>query len=156
MSAEEAAETPSGAESQSAEARDDSGSVVLLDPTLEEAAARDLEGALGRPVVVWDADRLREKGPPEGVAALVVPWELPTRCGLEVVEQIRRLEPPVGELPIIVASSSPTRARVQLALRAGANSFAFRPYHPEELRERLSSIEPGAEPSSGEKRDVSI
>ncbi len=117
--------------------------LVFVDPRLEEGELRSLEEALGRPTRVCSEAELEDGS--ADAAALVVPLELPTHSGLELVEAIRlrerRSDPPSPPLPIIVVSKAPTRARVLLALRAGASSFAFQPYDADELRVRLASVE---------------
>ncbi len=137
-----------GAEEAAAEAPEEGAptgsgnALVFVDPRLEEGELRSLEDALGRPTRVCSEAEL-EDGTADA-AALVVPFELPTRSGLEWVEAIRLRErscdPPRPPLPIIVVSKAPTRARVLLALRAGASSFAFQPYDADELRVRLESV----------------
>ncbi|MDJ0847885.1 MAG: hypothetical protein QNK04_05790 [Myxococcota bacterium] len=143
-----AAEAPESAEGAAERSASDEGAseseaaLLFLDPRLEESEAQALEGALGRPVRVCSEDDVNEAV--AEAQALVVPFELPTRSGLEWVEAIRLRErscdPPRPPLPIIVVSKAPTRARVLLALRAGASSFAFQPYDADELRVRLESV----------------
>ena len=80
-------------------------------------------------------------------SAIVVPWNLDGRSGIELVETLRR-EPRTAQLTLVMASESPSRARVEAALAAGADSFAMRPYCAEELRMRLDGL---LDPAGGEQ-----
>jgi CheY-like chemotaxis protein len=123
-------EDPAGARSR--------GPVVFVEPAEAEASRlRALEPELGRPVRILDAGRL---GPAEleqlaGAAAVVVPWDLGGRSGLEWVETLSRAEL-TRDVPVLVADAAPTRGMVEAALRAGARSFLQRPYDPAEVRRR--------------------
>ncbi len=77
--------------------------------------------------------------------ALIVPFEVDGRSGLELVESLRRRG---VTTPLIVASEAPTRRMVEAALAAGAASFAMRPYDADELRARLDSLPDETAPAS--------
>ncbi|NNL67821.1 MAG: hypothetical protein HKP30_16350 [Myxococcales bacterium] len=72
-------------------------------------------------------------------SAIVVPWDVDGRSGIELVEALRR-DPRTESLALVMASESPSRARVAAALAAGADSFALRPYSADELRMRLEAL----------------
>lgn len=117
--------------------------LVVIDPSPAErerlAAAAD---ALGVPVQGVDPRDL----PPARLAALadaraiVVAWDCGVRVGLDVVEALAQ-HPETAGVPLAVAADAPTRAQVELALRAGARIVLRRPLDPAELARRLLDAE---------------
>lgn len=122
-------------------------SVVFIDPELTQESADEIGAALEMPVSRLDlaelggdpsADLTERTGLGDALA-VVVAWDLGGHTALDVVESLRQTERAV-DAPIVVASSEPTRGQVTAALRAGASSFAHRPYDAEELRVRLRTL----------------
>ena len=71
--------------------------------------------------------------------ALVIPWQVDGRAGLELAEALRSRSE-TAALPLLMASHAPSRAMVMAALDAGVESFVTRPYRAEELAQRLTQI----------------
>ena len=122
--------------------------LVFVDPELSQEDADGIGEALGvktsrvddSELLAGDADAL------DAALAVVVAWDLAGQTALDLVESLCRTERAV-EVPVVVASAEPTRGRVMAALRAGATSFARRPYDVEELRARLGpQLEPSNDP----------
>jgi len=129
------------------------GSTILFlaDRDTEQESLEELAGTLGWPVSVSTADRL-DATCLEDAGAIVVPWLVGGRSGLEIVESLTGGE---GErAPVLMSSEKPTRPMVMAALRAGASSFVRRPYQGEELRRRILEArgehEPAGEQAEGE------
>ncbi len=111
------------------------GSTILFlsDRDAERESLEELAEALGWPVSVTAPDRL-DPACVADAGAIVVPWVVGGRSGLEIVES---LAGDGGERPVLMAAEKPTRTMVVAALRAGAASFVQRPYEGEELRRRI-------------------
>jgi DNA-binding response OmpR family regulator len=72
--------------------------------------------------------------------ALVLDWYLPELSGLEVL-RILRLDHDEVSLPVLILTASEDSERdVLVALEAGANDFAKKPFVVAELRARLSTL----------------
>ena len=122
------------------------GSTILFvsDRDAERESLEELAEALGWPVSVTSADRID----PDCVAeagAIVVPWVVGGRSGLEIVESLAGSSS--DGVPLLMSAEQPTRTMVMAALRAGAASFVRRPYEGEELRRRI--LEARGESASG-------
>ncbi len=122
----------------------------LADPDEEPLSLNDIGVALGWSVGVIAPERVRDtcEGLFPNAGAVVVPWEVGGRAGLELVDVLRR-DPQTAEVPLLMSSEAPTRAMVWAALRAGAQSFVMRPYDGEELLARLPAL-----PDRGGARDA--
>lgn len=71
---------------------------------------------------------------------LVLDWRLPEISGLEVLRVVRSSHDEVT-LPVLVLTASGSwRDDMLEALAAGANDFATKPFAPEELRARVSTL----------------
>ncbi|NML64144.1 response regulator transcription factor [Hymenobacter sp. RP-2-7] len=90
---------------------------------------------------------------PEGLALaqqqafslLLVDWMLPGLTGLEVCQQLRAAR--VGT-PLIFLTSKDTVADTVAGLQAGANDYIKKPFHFQELLERIRvQLRPAAEPA---------
>jgi len=114
--------------------------VLLADALAEESDGEELGSSLGREVVtldpcLLDAEALRQIGE---AAAVVVPWDLGSQAGLDIVEALHSDEQ-MQQTPIVMSAPEPTRAAVRLALKAGACGFIFEPLQAEEIRPHLAS-----------------
>ncbi len=105
----------------------------------EEAgeAIEALATALGWELSLVDpAELFRDEDRYADTSAIVVPWAVGGRSGLEIAESLAR-HPLTRHLRVVMASEAPTRAQVEAALRAGAASFVHQPFEERELRARL-------------------
>ena len=127
----------------SAEDASEAGTLLFLDPALDEERARALAEGLGLEMASVEPARFDPAEVGAEVAALAIRWDLGVQTGLDVVESLRRGEA-TRELPILVLSEAPTRGRVRAAMRAGATSFSPYPYDPQELAARLRDEDPPA------------
>ncbi len=71
-------------------------------------------------------------------AAIVIPWDLAGRSGLELAESLAR-DPRLAGTAILVGAPRPTRAHVLAALRAGARALIPDAFDPEAIRAVLKS-----------------
>jgi CheY-like chemotaxis protein len=71
-------------------------------------------------------------------AAIVIPWDLAGRSGLELAESLAR-DPRLAHIAILVGARRPTRAHVHAALRAGARAVIPDPFDPEAIRAALKA-----------------
>ena len=74
----------------------------------------------------------------EEADAVIVAWQLGGRSGLELVEHLVRHEQTSGTAALL-AHDQPTRAMVEIALRAGARGFVRRPYDLAEIEKAVEA-----------------
>ena len=72
-------------------------------------------------------------------AIIITDLDMPEMNGFQLIEQIRRQE--IARTYIIVLSASDDKSSVVSALALGADDYLVKPYHPEELRVRLTGAE---------------
>ncbi|MEE8451699.1 MAG: response regulator, partial [Thermoguttaceae bacterium] len=66
---------------------------------------------------------------------VVLDWQMPGMCGLEVIETIRATG---SEVPIIMVTATGTQSEhVVDAVEAGATDYLLKPFAPAALREKL-------------------
>jgi two-component system chemotaxis response regulator CheY len=66
---------------------------------------------------------------------VVLDWQMPGMCGLEVIEAIRATG---SEVPIIMVTATGTKQEhVVDAVEAGASDYLLKPFNPAVLREKL-------------------
>lgn len=114
----------------------------------EGESLESLSGSLGWPVTFTTLEGLGE-APVKGAGAIVVPWQVGGRAGLELIEHFSSSEDASGAV-LVMAAARPTRPMVMAAMRAGADSFATLPYEGEELRTRISNAR-GQGESAGDR-----
>jgi len=61
-------------------------------------------------------------------------WNMPNKSGLEVVREIRALDP---TLPIIMITTETEKGRISQAIEAGVSDYIVKPFDREKLREKL-------------------
>jgi len=112
--------------------------VILADAFAAAPEDEGLGSSLGREVVTLDPCLLDAEafGQIGEAAAVVIPWDLGSQAGLDIVEALRSDER-MQETPILMSAPEPTRAAVSLALKAGACGFIFEPLQAEEIRPHL-------------------
>lgn len=137
----EAPEQPTGAPPD--ECKPQQPPLVVIDASPEERARLEASAEeLGRPVLAFDPAGLRAQRilQLEGMAGIVVAWDLGGRSGLDWVEALAP-HAAARAIPILMASEAATRARVAMAVRAGAKGFLSRPYDLDELRVAIGEPE---------------
>ncbi len=72
-------------------------------------------------------------------AIIITDLDMPGMNGFQLIEEIRRQE--IARTYIIVLSASDEKSSVVSALALGADDYLVKPYHPEELRVRLTGAE---------------
>ncbi len=167
MSEEEVEEAEGAEETEEAEEAEEpeGDAVVLLDPLAEPEIIAAIEAAIGHSVRVLDPLPLDPDLPGPGDLAIVVPLDLGSVSGIDLVESLR-VRAQSEAFPIAVTSPEPTRRRVRAALRAGATTWLRQPYDAEDWQQRLaphiveSAEQPGdtadaAEPSEEESEEAS-
>lgn len=75
----------------------------------------------------------------ESPAIIITDLDMPGMNGFQLIEEIRRQE--IARTYIIVLSASDDKSSVVSALALGADDYLVKPYHPEELRVRLSGAD---------------
>ena len=66
---------------------------------------------------------------------VVVDWQMPGKCGLEVIEEIRDMG---SEVPIIMVTGTGTHNQhIVTAVEAGVTDYLLKPFDPSVLREKL-------------------
>jgi DNA-binding response OmpR family regulator len=69
--------------------------------------------------------------------AVILDLLMPEQSGMDTLLKIRERAP---DLPVIILSSLDTPELIQEALRAGANSFIIKPFHPMELLDAVQRL----------------
>jgi putative two-component system response regulator len=72
-------------------------------------------------------------------AIIITDLDMPEMNGFQLIEEIRRKE--IARTYIIVLSASDDKSSVVSALALGADDYLVKPYHPDELRVRLTGAE---------------
>lgn len=114
--------------------------VAIVDPSPESRDAFEgIAQTLGAEVLSLDPIELGPDAYEElaEVRWVVLTWDLGGRSGLETLERLRTLEE-TSHLQFAIASSAPTRAMVDAALRWGARTILYQPWDAGEIRERLA------------------
>lgn len=122
------------------------GSIVVLDPDNNSRNdAEDLEDEFDRQVIAMDSMDFDTEASEEVLEAAVyiVCWNLGIRSGVDILEEIRG-NPRLSDKKVIVAIEAPTRTTVRWAMALGADAVCALPYDPEEVGERLETIERAA------------
>jgi two-component system chemotaxis response regulator CheY len=70
-----------------------------------------------------------------GFDLVLTDWNLPSKSGVELVREIRALDP---KIPIIMVTSQATKAHVLEAIGAGVSDYVVKPFPPELLRKKLA------------------
>jgi two-component system chemotaxis response regulator CheY len=71
-----------------------------------------------------------------GVFDLVLTdWNMPGKTGLEVIQEIRKLD---ANVPVIMITTESDKARVVQAIQAGVTDFVVKPFDSKVLREKLT------------------
>ena len=70
-------------------------------------------------------------------AIILMDWNLPVQCGLDVLREIRAKG---NSVPIIMVSAEAQRSRVLEALQAGANNYVIKPFDRGTIVSKIQSV----------------
>ena len=74
-----------------------------------------------------------------GIDLVLSDWNMPNMDGLEMVRQIRKLDP-TKSVPIIMVTTEGSADKVKDAVLAGANNYLAKPFTPERFKEKLAKF----------------
>jgi two-component system chemotaxis response regulator CheY len=74
-----------------------------------------------------------------GIDLVLSDWNMPNMDGLEMVRQIRKLDP-AKKVPIIMVTTEGSADKVKDAVLAGANNYLAKPFTPERFKEKLAKF----------------
>lgn len=74
----------------------------------------------------------------EHVDVALVDWNMPNMDGLELVKQLRDRDLP--DLRVMMVTSETDLGRLVLAIEAGADEYAMKPFDAEVIREKLDLL----------------
>ncbi|OQW53685.1 MAG: hypothetical protein A4S09_07210 [Proteobacteria bacterium SG_bin7] len=66
-------------------------------------------------------------------------WNMPNMKGIELLKEIRS-DKALKELPFMMVTAEAEQAQMNEAMEAGADAYAFKPFTPEELKEKLIAV----------------
>lgn len=75
----------------------------------------------------------------DNVAAILTDWNMPRLDGLGFVKKVRA-EEKFKKIPIIMITTEGQKTSVIEALRAGCSNYIVKPFSPQTLQEKLTSI----------------
>ena len=73
------------------------------------------------------------------IGVMLLDINMPLMNGIRLVERLQ-VDPRLRDVPIILASTEGSEARISALLAAGARGFIRKPFHPEQLRDVLMPI----------------
>lgn len=121
---------------------DEEAILQMTSAALEDAGYRVLSAKDGTEAIrTFSAHR-------KDVAAVVLDMMMPNVDGLQVLDELRRIDPDVN---VIVCSGLQTKEREQEARLRGAKAFLAKPYSDEHLRQALSDVLQEQSPRSGSR-----
>ena len=81
-------------------------------------------------------DRLKADG---NFDLLLTDWNMPIMNGLELVQSIRS-DPALGKLPILMVTTRNQKQDIVIAMRAGVNNYATKPFDPKTIKEKIYKV----------------
>lgn len=73
----------------------------------------------------------------ESFDLIMTDWNMPVMDGLTFVKEIRKIN---KDIPIVMITTEGGKTSVIEALKAGVNNYIVKPFTPQTLKEKLSSI----------------
>jgi len=71
------------------------------------------------------------------VEVIITDWNMPVMNGLDLILAVRRNDP---KIPILMVTTNAAKADIIQAIKAGANNYIVKPFTPDTLEEKLSSM----------------
>jgi len=110
---------------------DDSSTMLrIITNTLKRLNISDIDTALNG-VEAW------EKYNQDKYDIVMTDWNMPEMNGYELVKKIRAVD---EETPIIMITTEGGKKEVIKALKAGVNNYIVKPFTPQVLKEKLSTM----------------
>ena len=72
----------------------------------------------------------------DGLAVVLLDWNMPGMDGREVLEQLRT-DPKTADLPVMMVTTESEMEQVEVALNAGASEYLMKPFDRAALLEKL-------------------
>ena len=72
----------------------------------------------------------------DDIRLVLTDWNMPNLTGLELVRQLRMVDPE-KTVPIVMVTSEATADKVKEAVLAGVNSYLVKPFTPESFKEKI-------------------
>jgi two-component system chemotaxis response regulator CheY len=70
---------------------------------------------------------------------LITDWNMPEMCGLDLVREVRRLEP-LRALPILMITTLSAKEDIVTALKAGVNNYVVKPFDVPTLQAKVQQL----------------
>lgn len=70
---------------------------------------------------------------------LLTDWNMPIMNGLELVQSIRS-DPELSKLPILMVTTRNQKQDIVVAMRAGVNNYATKPFDPKTIKEKIDKV----------------
>lgn len=69
---------------------------------------------------------------------IICDWEMPNMDGLELLIEIKKDEK-LKDIPFLMLTSNTEKAKVNVAIKAGANDYVIKPIQPSALLEKINN-----------------
>jgi len=108
---------------------DDSGTMrAIIVRSLNSLGVSDV-------VQAEDGTRAVELFQPGVFDLVLTDWNMPGKTGLEVIQEIRKVD---TNVPVIMITTESDKARVMQAIQSGVSDFVVKPFDSKVLREKLA------------------
>ncbi len=74
-----------------------------------------------------------------GFELVLMDWNMPNMTGIEALKKIKA-DPATKDIPVIMVTSESEKTRIMEAIQSGAANYVVKPFQPETLAEKISSI----------------
>ncbi len=87
-----------------------------------------------------------------GFEFVISDWNMPNMKGIDLLKEIRN-DKTLKEIPFMMVTAEAEQALMNEAMDAGADAYAFKPFTPEELKEKLMAVLEKRKKSKGSAAD---